>query len=428
MASVVARNRRETETEDELREEGDSDNVTLLKDKVEEVAKPLLDDAEKKAHTPQTEVQATAGAKQLAFCFIGLQASYLTWGYVQEKVMTREYATGKFPSATFCVFSNRVLAVLIAMLATLYQHGGKLCISAPYYAFAPCALSNSLSSFGQYQALRYVSFPLQTISKSTKVIPVMLMGKLLNKKTYPVVDYVEALAISVGVSIFSLAGASGGSSSSSETVDAGVAFLGLCMLALYVVSDSFTSQWQSKLYQAHPTVDQFQMMFAVNSWAITMTLFALVTSGELVLTLKFLTLNPVAGLDNLTIAVTSATGQLFIFYTIKTFGPVVFTIIMTTRQVFSIVISCIVFGHSIPLPSFVGALAVFGAIFHRIKRQASNHRNKSAQKAIPTTDKLLSGSGPGADKVSISNGVETSSEPTTAGGASSSSSGGPNAA
>ena len=55
---------------------------------------------------------------------------------------------------------------------------------------------------------------------------------------------------------------------------------GVAMLALYIVSDSFTSQWQSRLYQAHPTVDQFQMMFAVNTWAIIMTTFALVTSGN----------------------------------------------------------------------------------------------------------------------------------------------------
>jgi hypothetical protein len=39
-------------------------------------------------------------SSNLIFCFIGLQASYLTWGYVQEKVMTREYTTGRFPSAT----------------------------------------------------------------------------------------------------------------------------------------------------------------------------------------------------------------------------------------------------------------------------------------------------------------------------------------
>ena len=54
----------------------------------------------------------------MAFCFVGLQLSYLTWGYVQEKVMTTEYTTGRFPSATFCVFSNRVLAILVALALT----------------------------------------------------------------------------------------------------------------------------------------------------------------------------------------------------------------------------------------------------------------------------------------------------------------------
>ena len=73
---------------------------------------------------------------------------------------------------------------------------------------------------------------------------------------------------------------------------------GVAMLALYIVSDSFTSQWQSRLYQAHPTVDQFQMMFAVNTWAIIMTTFALVTSGELWITLQFIGDNPIAFLDN----------------------------------------------------------------------------------------------------------------------------------
>lgn len=330
---------------------------------------------------------AEAGARQLAFCFVGLQASYLTWGYVQEKVMTRTYSTGKFPSATFCVFSNRILAVTVAMIVTMARHGCRLKISAPFHSFAPCALSNSLSSFGQYQALRYVSFPLQTISKSTKVIPVMLMGKFLNQKKYPAVDYLEALVISLGVSIFSLAGRSddsrGGPGDENDVSEAAMLVLGISMLALYVVSDSFTSQWQSRVYSSHPGVDQFQMMFAVNSWAIVMTLAALLSSGELWTTIDFFRLNPAAALDNLTIAVTSATGQLFIFYTIKTFGPVVFTIIMTTRQVFSIVLSTVIFGHTITPLALVGAFVVFAALFSRIKRQAA------AKKSKPDTSRLL---------------------------------------
>ena len=34
--------------------------------------------------------EPTTDLKKLLFCFVGLQVSYLTWGYVQEKVMTKE--------------------------------------------------------------------------------------------------------------------------------------------------------------------------------------------------------------------------------------------------------------------------------------------------------------------------------------------------
>ena len=341
----------------ELQAMPEPDDTSPLTSEAHGGAVPVAEpDQPSKTNTPVAEAKSPL---TLAFCFVGLQASYLTWGYVQEKVMTTEYETGKFPSATFCVFSNRVLAIVVAAAVMVYQHG---CVSvpAPMWAFAPCSLSNSLSSWGQYQSLHYVSFPLQTLTKSTKVIPVMLMGKLLNNKKYAWVEYAEAACISLGVAMFGL---SEGSSNNT-----GTQFLGVLLLALYVTSDSFTSQWQSRVYRSHPTVDQFQMMFAVNCWSIVMTLAALVTANELLPTLRFLSQNHAAIWDNVVIAITSATGQLFIYYTIRKFGPVVFTIIMTTRQMISMILSTIVFGHSLGVWSYVGAVVVFGAIFYRIRR------------------------------------------------------------
>jgi hypothetical protein len=40
--------------------------------------------------------------------------------------------------------------------------------------------------------------------------------------------------------------------------------------------------------------------------------------------------------DCLILSVCSAAGQLFIFYTIATFGPIVFVIVMTIRQVYNL--------------------------------------------------------------------------------------------
>jgi len=89
-------------------------------------------------------------------CFVGLQASYLTWGYMQELIMTTQFAPtvlvpkGLFPSATFCVFSNRLLAVALAIVMCKIKHGKVDIGIAGWTAFAPCSFSNTVSSWAQY--------------------------------------------------------------------------------------------------------------------------------------------------------------------------------------------------------------------------------------------------------------------------------------
>mmetsp|Transcript_3506 Transcript_3506/g.3933 ORF Transcript_3506/g.3933 Transcript_3506/m.3933 type:complete len:442 (+) Transcript_3506:117-1442(+) len=310
-------------------------------------------------------------ALKLAFCFMGLQASYLTWGYMQELIMTTEFKptenvpSGKFPSAAFCVFSNRFLAVIIGAIACKLKHGSVYANNiAPLWSFAPCAMSNTISSWSQYASLKYVAFPVQTVFKSSKIIPVMIMGKFLKGASYPFGQYVEAFLITLGVAIFSLSSKTSTSNSSTETI-------GLIFMLMYIFCDSFTSQWQDKIYQQYGrnNVDQYQMMFSVNTWAITITTAGLIITGDFPIVIEFLTANPIALRYNIITAITSATGQLFIFYTIKEFGPIVFTIIMTTRQLFSITISCITFGHVISWKSLLGAILVFSVIFYQIRRK-----------------------------------------------------------
>ena len=54
-------------------------------------------------------------AARLAYCTLGIQVSYLLWGLMQERIMTRPYSTGElFRSSKFLVFANRFLALLVA--------------------------------------------------------------------------------------------------------------------------------------------------------------------------------------------------------------------------------------------------------------------------------------------------------------------------
>lgn len=308
-------------------------------------------------------------ALRFLFCFAGLQVSYLTWGYMQELIMTTTFEPtpgapdGRFPSAAFCVFSNRFLAIIVAVIAVRIRRGAVFANNvAPLAAFAPCALSNTMSSWSQYASLRYVSFPVQTVFKSSKIIPVMMMGRLLKGTTYPLGKYVEALLITVGVAVFSIASKSGDQDTSTEII-------GLLFMCMYVFFDCFTSQWQDKVYATYgrANVDPYQMMLGVNSTAILMTTAGLIVSGDVPKIIEFFRANPTVLQYNVITAITSASGQLFIYTTIKEFGPIVFTVIMTTRQMISICISAVLFGHAMTFKALSGALIVFGVLFYQIR-------------------------------------------------------------
>lgn len=219
-------------------------------------------------------VEAAAEFDIFAFllAFAGLQCSYLTWGIMQELIMNTHFnATpmtpdGMFPSglfyalfevncfvifvvfvATFCVFSNRALAIVVAAMMCMWR-SGTLSSEVPWLSFTPCALSNTISSWAQYESLSYVSFPLQNLFKSTKIIPVMVMGKVLNKVEYSIVEYGEAVAISLGVLMFTM-GKNSHAGSHRDT-----SAWGLLLLCTYIIADSFTSQYQSSIYKKHGKV------------------------------------------------------------------------------------------------------------------------------------------------------------------------------
>ena len=70
--------------------------------------------------------------------------------------------------------------------------------------------------------------------------------------------------------------------------------------------------------------------------------------------------------------------QLFIFYTIKKFGPIVFTIMMTTRQMLSMIVSCFVYGHSLGGGAVLGTVVVFGVLFYKMKRKYDSAQRKGS--------------------------------------------------
>ncbi|PAA76522.1 hypothetical protein BOX15_Mlig013980g3 [Macrostomum lignano] len=318
---------------------------------------------------------------RLVGCFLGLQAAYLTWGVLQEQVMTTVYHAGdgtagageKFTDSQFLVFTNRLLAGCVAtclLVACRLAQGDNSSTSAveteaSVLDYAYCSLSNVLSAWCQYEALLFVSFPTQVLAKACKIVPVMLMGKLVSRRTYRLDEYGTAVLISAGTSIFLLSSSSKSSVRHHQSVS-GDSLSGSALLAGYMLFDSFTSTWQSRLFVRHG-LTPLQLMAGTSLLSAAFTVTTQLQQGTLPAALAFAARHP-RFLGHVTLlSVCSAVGQLLIFYTIERFGPVTFSVIMTVRQAFAILLSCLLFGH--PFGGVWGCLGlagVFLALFLRI--------------------------------------------------------------
>lgn len=322
--------------------------------------------------------------------------SYLTWGVLQEKIMTKEYESilvkdkkSFFKDSQFLVFSNRVLAFVMSVIYLLLKTG-TLKQRIPLYKYSYASFSNIISAWFQYEALKFISFPVQVLAKSCKIIPVMLMGKIISRNKYEFYEYVSAGLITLGMVFFLTGSAQEGKCKSFYSTNrysfnntqilfiasAVTTITGIFLLVLYMLFDSFTSNWQDSLLKSYP-ITSVEMMCGVNLFSTLFTITSLVIQGGFMVSLEFAAEHPTFIVDCTILSLSSAIGQLFIFFTIATFGPVVFTIIMTIRQATAILLSCLIYKHEISFVGMIGVSILFLAIFLRVY---CNHRLKTIRK------------------------------------------------
>merc|ERR1712228_125865 len=77
-------------------------------------------------------------------------------------------------------------------------------------------------------------------------------------------------------------------------------------------------------------------------------------------------------------------GQYFIYSQVKEFGALVLAATMNMRQVISIMVSYLLYGHSITLLQLLGLALVFGSLFYKTYAgyKASQKHPKTTSKAV----------------------------------------------
>mmetsp|Transcript_97036 Transcript_97036/g.302090 ORF Transcript_97036/g.302090 Transcript_97036/m.302090 type:complete len:816 (+) Transcript_97036:133-2580(+) len=339
-----------------------------------------------------TQEEETYGQKvmHLAFCVVGLNAAMLFWGIAQEYMMTSFYedAAGhseKLPNSFCLVLFNRSVTALLSALVLL-GHGKPFRFPGLWESGLPAA-SNLAASWCQYQSLAYVSFPLQTATKSAKLLPVLLMNSLRGK-TQTLLDYSEAFIVVSAILVF-------GFETDHDDADFHARQFGIPLLLGLLTFDSVTPHFQDALFRKYPDLNTLQMSFSMSLIASILMLVVLLASGQLFGTIRFFTRHPEAFLQAFVLSLCSSLTQIMISYTIKHFGPVVFTIIATTRQVISVCISAMLFMHHISVLAWLAAALVFATVLGRAMRlqlQQMAHGTEAVSEAL---DQAMRGDGAG---------------------------------
>jgi len=290
-----------------------------------------------------------------------LHACFLSYGILKEMLVTKDKV-----ASPVLVLSSRLMAIICGAIAMLLADG-KISFGTPLSAMSAFAFTNEASTWAGYEMLKYVSFPVQVMAKSCKMLPNMLMGRALNGTQYSLYQYGQAVAALVCVTIMHFADEHAddkkgkGKHAQSDDVDPYYnLMMGVFFLIFFFASDSFTSQWQTSLYKKYPNTSQTQMMLGGN------LLGFFFTSGSLVFNWAKISKSMGNAMEHpeimgriIMLGVVSALGQFCIYSAIRILGPLSFTWIMTARQLLSVLISLLFFGHGINVTKLACIMTVF---------------------------------------------------------------------
>jgi len=318
------------------------------------------------------------GMFKLAVGVSGIYAAFLYYGSLQEDVLTYTSPNGeKFKYSWFLQILEAAANVILGGVFMLMFEGVRAVPQMPYVvsgALQVCAKYCTTASmvFG-------VSFPVATLGKSSKMVPVMIGSLLIGNAKYSLREYVHVGLIVGGTAMVSMAKkAKPGSASSS---------MGLCFLVAALACDGIVGGTQKRLKKALAEKGMkernFEMQFLTNLYmALTAVVFTFIM-GEFEPGYKFCMENPAIFKSVCQFAACSAVGQAFIFYTISTFDPLVCTTVTTTRKVFSVLYSILMKGHQMNAQGWSGVAMACGGILGELEEKYSKskkHANNNEKK------------------------------------------------
>ena len=294
-------------------------------------------------------------------CFVGIFCSYLANGLVVEKI-ARGNAFQFYTSIVMVTtIANTAVAKLLLVLKSrnvdekLEQNKTSISSKNKTILLVLCSLSYVMSMMTANASLKYVNYPTQIVGKSGKPVIILMMSIALINRRYNLRKCMSIVLVVVGVSSFMLENTRGGQNGKEDKDQNS---LGVLLVVSSLFFDGIVAVAQDKLREVSH-ISASDMMFDINKWAAFLMFSITTVKGDLLPFIGYCRTSEWFLLQMAALCISGVLGQQFIFLTVVNFGPLVCSVITTTRKFFTILLSTLIFQHILTLKHWACVCMVF---------------------------------------------------------------------
>lgn len=185
-------------------------------------------------------------------------------------------------------------------------------------------------------SLAFLNYPAQLMFKSTKVLPVMVMGAFIPglRRKYPPHEYISALLLVVGLILFTLADAN---------TSPNFSILGVVMVSGALIMDSFLGNFQEAIFTMNPDTTQMEMLFCSTVVGLPFLIPPMLLTGELFKAWSSCWQHPYVYGVLVFEAMATFIGQVSVLSLIAIFGAATTAMITTARKAVTLLLSYLIF-------------------------------------------------------------------------------------
>lgn len=208
-------------------------------------------------------------------------------------------------------------------------------------------------------SLAYLNYPAQIMFKSTKVLPVMVVGAFMPslRRKYPVQEYVSAVLFVGGLMFFTLADAN---------TSPNFSIIGVIMITGALIMDSFLGNLQEAIFTLNPDTSQMEMLFCSTVVGAPVLLLPMILTGELFVAWKSCSEHPYIYGVLVFEAMATFIGQISVLSLIAIFGAATTAMVTTARKAATLLLSYLIFTKPLTEQHCCGLLLISMGIVARL--------------------------------------------------------------